>query len=415
MRIFALVVTTVAIFGTVTLINGCDEGKQMAWPVIANDSEPPIKELGTSEDLENLAIIIGDMKKPEIMEKSRQFASLKITRVRWYKDRHAKYPITADALHTCLKPYVYAKVVFSKPVKHVTGANNNNARPALFIVADDKETHLEILPNDSGGEKFPPNTSKKVQGIRGTTYLCRYELPTDIKGSSTIALRIGKNTVDIAGNSIGNQLYPAPFTITGTPQTVKVLGRAFIPPAKTTLSKNEKDLTDFFTLTGRNPIEPSLQKGAHRSVNRISLLPLKDREEVYDALVTAVDLPFFAEAAEKMKSRNVGFASLFVESVKTKNWEKFNNFLKNMDQEMGIQSGEVNENTLARIYFEENPEYRPNSKECSCYWMLLEYYRLRLQFPDLDLSVAWDKKRFLCLYRQSARAGNILGLANPWN
>lgn len=199
-------------------------------------------------------------------------------------------------------------------------------------------------------------------------------------------------------------------------QTVMLPDSIFIPSAETVLSKNEKDLADYFALTGRDPTEPNpLKPEANNPVDRISLLPLKDREEVYNALVAAVDLSFFAEAAEKMKSRNITFASLFIEAVKTKNWEKFNNFLENLDQEMGIHAGEIDEDILAGIYFEENPEDKPHAKQCSCYWMLLEYYRLQLQYPQLEISVTEDKKQILHLYRQSAQAGNILGLANPWN
>ena len=197
------------------------------------------------------------------------------------------------------------------------------------------------------------------------------------------------------------------------PQKVVIPNSVFIPPANTFLSKNEKSLRDFFALTDRNPTEPNPQTG--KPVDRMSSLPLKDREEVYEALVAAVDLPFFAEAAEKMKERNITFASLFIEAVKTKNWERFNNFLEELDREIGIQPGQVDEGTLLRIYFEENPEDEPLGKECSCYWMLLEYYRIRLENPHLTISVKKDREHILQLYRQSARTGNVLGLANPWN
>ena len=204
-----------------------------------------------------------------------------------------------------------------------------------------------------------------------------------------------------------------PPRVPETPQSVIVPDNIFTPPANTVLSQNEKDLADFFALTGRDPTQPNPQ-GANKPVDQISLLPLKDREEVYDALIAAVNLPFFTEAAEKMKSKNIKFASLFMEAVRTENWEKFNGFLENIDKEIGISS-RTDEITLIQIYFEENPEDKPRSKECSCYWMLLEYYRLQLQNPHLNTSVAEDKKQILRLYRQSAQMGNILGLANPWN
>ena len=51
--------------------------------------------------------------------------------------------------------------------------------------------------------------------------------------------------------------------------------------------------------------------------------------------------------------------------------------------------------TLAAIYFEENPEERLHSEECSCYWMLLEYYRLQLQYPHLEVSKAEDRNLLL--------------------
>lgn len=200
---------------------------------------------------------------------------------------------------------------------------------------------------------------------------------------------------------------------TKEPQTVMIPDSVFIPPANTVLSKNEQDLKDFFALTDRNPTKPNLQTG--KPADRISSLPLKDREEVYDALIAAVDLPFFAEAAEKMKERNIAFASLFIEAVKTKDWEKFDSFLQELDEKIGIRPGEVDEAVLVGIYFEENPGDKPLGKECSCYWMLLEYYRIQLEHPHLTISVKKDREHILQLYRQSAKLGNVLGLANPWN
>ena len=406
MRFFALVTVVAVLFGMSMLINGCDEGMQMAGPVIENGAEPPIKEPETPEDP---VTTMGDMKDPGTQTDVNPF---QVARVGWYENRQATHPIT-DIYTACVETRIYVQVVFSKPVEHAAG-NDRNVLPALFIAADDAETRFEILPHRPNQERIPPNTGKKVHDTHGTTYLCAYELPTGVNSPSTIALRVGKNTVDAEGNLItGNLLHPAPFTITEMPPTVTLPNRVFIPPTGTVLSKNEKDLKDFFALTGRNPTDPGLQKA--RSVDRITLLPLKDREEVYDALVAAVNLPFFAEAAEKMKSRNLAFASLFVEAVKTKNWEAFNDFLENMNQEIGIQAGKIDEAVLARIYFEENPKDRPISKQCSCYWMLLEYYRLQLQYPQLRISAAKDRKHILCLYQQSARAGNVLGLANPWN
>ena len=324
-------------------------------------------------------------------------------------------PITDAVYIACAKTYVYVKVVFSEPLKHVIGTGGR-ALPALFITVDDTETRLEILPSESDPKALRPNTGKKVQDTPETVYLCKYELPAGLNSASTLALHIGENTVDLAGNRItGNLRVTAPFTATETPPTVTVPGSLFIPPTQTVLSKNEKDLADFFALSGRNPTEPGPQRRANKPVDRISRLPLKDREEVYAALIAAVDLPFFAEAAETVKSRNIAFASLFIEAVKTKNWKEFNDFLGNLDREIGIGPDTIDEVTLAQIYFEENPGDTPRSKECSCYWMLLEYYRLQRQYPQLEISLTKDRNRILCLYRQSARAGNVLGLENPWN
>ena len=395
----------------------------MTGPILTDGLNPPF------EEPENPATTVGDIKNPEtpnqseVAEQSANPESQiqagtgfpEIRQVSWYKDQRTEHPITDDIYIACTTPYIYVKVVFSEPMKHITG-DDKNALPVLFIVADNTETRLEILPDKPGLEKFNPNTSKKIRNISETAYLCKYELPANVNSPSTIALQIGENTVDIVGNLIaGTLFYPAPFTVAETPQRVIISNSVLIPPAKTILSRNEKGLMDFFVLTGRDPTESNPQKGTNKLVDRISFLPLKEREEVYDALVAAVDLPSFAEAAEKMKLRNVTFASLFMEAVKTKNWEKFNNFLEDLDQEIGTHPGEIDEVILARIYFEENSEDRPRSKECSCYWMLLEYCRLQLEHPHLKTSMKKDREQILCLYRQSAQIGNVLGLANPWN
>ena len=458
-RVVTATITLLTIFtltSLILLVVGCGEGMEMAKDVVSPDltTEPvesedtkPEKpttadEMKQSDEPETLAteevkeeipaVTMGEMKqgesditieevsKPETQTRKTNPSSPKIKEVGWYKDWRAEHPLTRIV---CSGTHVHIEIVFSEPMKHVVG-NEDDALPALFIRAGNKETRFEVLPDEPGWGDYGPGTCKRVRGPLETIYRCRYVLPTNISTSPTITLRIGENTADAKGNPIAGTLSYTTSLEVPTRQETIILPENLTIPENTVLSRNEKDLAVSFSLLGHDPTKPSLQTKAGKLADQISLLPLKDREEAYDAFVALVDLPFFAEAAEKMKEDEIIYIKLFSKAEKTGNWNEFDNFFKKSNQELGIFLAGSDFPTLERIYFEENPKEKMYNDGNSRYWMLLEYYRIQLEYPHLTtfLEEVEEEARgiyggageILCVYRESARAGNIFGLENPW-
>lgn len=459
-RVVTATITLLAIFtltSLILLVVGCGEGMEMAKDVVSPDltTEPvesedtkPEKpttadEMKQSDEPETLAteevkeeipaVTMGEMKqgesditieevsKPETQTAETNRSSPKIKEVGWYKDWRGEHPLPRVV---CSGTHIHIEIVFSEPMKHTAGTGDD-ALPALFVRTGNTETRFEVLPDEPGWGDYDPGTCKRVRGPRETIYRCRYVLPTNISTSPTITLRVGENTTDAKGNPIAGTLsYTTVLEVPVRQETV-ILPENITIPANTTLSRNEKDLATSFTSSGWNPTKPSLQTEAGKLADRISILPLQDREEAYDAFVALVDLPFFAEAAKKMKEEDINLIKLYGEAVKTGNWNEFDNFFKKSNQELGIFLAGSDFPTLEDIYFEENPEEKIyNDKRNSRYWMLLEYYRIQLEYPHLTtfLEEAEEEARgiyggageILCVYRESARAGNIFGLENPW-
>ena len=168
----------------------------------------------------------------------------------------------------------------------------------------------------------------------------------------------------------------------------------------------------------------------------ISLLPVEEREEVYDLFVASVDLPFFAEAAEKWKQYGIQFMLIGRQAQISGDWSAYNEFQEKVYWETGIFSeDDFPELTapLKDIYFEENPQHthevlRPGygRPQYSRYWMYLEWYRLQLEHDDLPfisdkrtpegyLIILEDNfQEMVDLYRESCENGLVFGLDNPW-
>ena len=194
-----------------------------------------------------------------------------------------------------------------------------------------------------------------------------------------------------------------------------------IPATLPTLSENEAALIEADKWVQQNypdfdATAPKLQTQAGHTADIISLLPYKEREEVYDLFVASVDLPSFAEAAEKMKENNIQFGILAGEANRTGSWNAFREYDRKASIELGFL-GQGNLTLLADIYFEENPQdaqYRDGTGH-SYYWIILEYYRLQLENPDLqNLYEKNNPAELLELFRQSCKKGYVFGLDNPW-
>ncbi len=193
-----------------------------------------------------------------------------------------------------------------------------------------------------------------------------------------------------------------------------------IPDEPTILSETERSLMEAQQSVGYDAIALK-PRNTGSPADIISLLPHKDREEVYDLFVASVRLPHFAEAAATMKEYDVKIVLLSVKD----SWDQYDAHVAEISEKQGIHH-DGNLRILGDIFFEENPELNQEGRdmyERSNYWIILEYYRLQLEHPDLpNFRDTYNKpatdylpKELLNLFRQSARRGNIFGLDSPWS
>ncbi len=241
---FFVSVIVMGTFLTLLAVSGCDEAQNMMKPAVSEpaDTTPPA--------------MVGDMKKPE--EQGSTDAASRVpaeepkeeeqeetpaepakptpptdttpptvVEVAWYGDWLMTQPLTADST---VRPgdTVYTVVVFSEPVRHVV-ADDNTARPALFIVTDGKTKRYRMLTNKTdiqSGEAQPFQ--------RGTEdYFCQYTIPADTAGS--LALRVGSATADTAGNRVAEASeHVAPFAV-----TAPAVAKPIPPPQLPDLSRRE--------------------------------------------------------------------------------------------------------------------------------------------------------------------------------
>ena len=202
-----------------------------------------------------------------------------------------------------------------------------------------------------------------------------------------------------------------------------VLPPELIPATPPMLSANEAALVKVDETVKkhrpdvRDATDPTLQTQAGHTADLISLLPHKEREEVYELFVASVNLPSFAKAAERMKEINIMLRILGGEAYRTGDWDPYWDYSEKVSIERGFL-GQGNLTLLADIYFEENPQdaqYRDGTGHSS-YWIILEYYRLQLENPKLqNLYEKINPVELLRLFRESCKKGYIFGLDNPWN
>ena len=192
-----------------------------------------------------------------------------------------------------------------------------------------------------------------------------------------------------------------------------------IPATPPTLSKDEAALIEADKWVKQNHPDfdvtaPELVTQAGHTADLISLLPHKEREEVYDLFVASINLPSFAKAAQRLWEINTQLRILDGEAERTGDWDEYYVYYGKISVELGFLDSQ-HLNTLADIYFEENPEDEPYRHEgISYYWILIEYYRLQLENPKLpNLIQKNNPTELLNLFRQSCRKGYIFGLDNP--
>ena len=402
---------------------GCPETQQMMKPIVTEPADTVV--VGeVKEDLEEKP---AEPEKTPATEQPTEEATdpappadttpPTVVEVSWYGDSQRTEPLTADST---VRPgdTVYTVVVFSEPVVH-TVADDDTARPALSIVADGMATQYKMLPH---GIRFQSGEAKRLQG--GTDdYLCKYTIPADTVG--TLALRVGGSTADTAGNAVTETSeHTAPFMVTEPePEQITLtlppgftLPPELIPTEPTVLSSFEETLMIIEEKYNRGATDPE-NNTTNSPADAISLLPYKDREEVYELFVASIDLPSFAEAAEKLKEISINLKILGDKARETGNKDEYRAYKEKVDEELGYL-GLADLDPLVDIYFEENPEYshlKESGEYHSRYWIILEYYRLQLENPKLPNFLKQVRpEELLKLFRESARKGYIFGLDNPW-
>ena len=400
---------------------GCPETQQMMKPIVTEPAD---------------TVVVGEVKEdpeekpaePEMVEQEETPATEQpteeatdptppadttppaVVEVAWYSDSQRTEPLTADSM---VRPgdTVYTVVVFSESVRHVV-ADDNTSRPALLIIVDGKTRRYRMLPH---GADLQSGEAKPLHGDT-TDYLCKYTIPADTVG--TLALRVGSATADNTGNTVTKALeHIAPFTVTEPePEQITLtlppgytLPSELVPTEETVLSAVEQSLIEVdqkLSWDGTSVRRCTTDSPA----DMISLLPYKDREEVYELFVASIDLPNFAEAAQKMKKINIELKTLWAERRITGDPNPYFTFLEKAEREQGLHR--ISSPMLEEIYFEENPEDLPHEDSNSRYWMILEWYRLQLAHPEINID--FQLFDLLDLYRESCRKGNIFGLDNPW-
>ena len=188
---------------------GCPETQHMMAPVITEPTDTPPVTMGeVKEPEEKPAEPEEEQEETPAEEKPEVPADTTpptVVEVAWYRDWQMTKPLTMDST---VRPgdTIYTVVSFSEPVVH-TVADDDTARPALFIVTDGMTTQYRMLQHKV---RFQSGEAKPLRD--GTdTYLCKYTIPADTVG--TLTLRTGDTTADMAGNAAKASEHIAPFVL----------------------------------------------------------------------------------------------------------------------------------------------------------------------------------------------------------
>jgi hypothetical protein len=362
-------------------------------------------------------VMMGEMKTEQPIDTDTDTTHPTVIEVGWYRNWQLTQPVI-----DVIRPgdTLYTKVVFSERMQHVVD-NGESARPVFYIrVGERPLQRYRMQAHWASGETFQSLDAKPLHGGIND-YICKYRVPRNAMG--TVVLRVGGGTANTTGQRVAAATeHPAPFPVsTLMLPPGYVLPPELIPPIEMTPSENERRLTEASeaiqqVFPGFDPTAPNLQTQAGKTADLISLLPYAQREEVYDqfAAAAAVDLPFFIKAAQQLKRFHISMATRYGEAIRTGDYGPYETAMTEGNIELGITAyGGI---TLASIYFEENPADAAYRDGHATYWMLLEWYRLQLEHPELKVPTPTPEPagELLDLFRASAKAGNIFGLDNPW-
>ena len=118
-----------------------------------------------------------------------------VTEVSYYRDAKLTKPLAGTVNQG---KTIYAKVVFSEPMKHIA-SDEKNARPILNFVIDGKATRYRVKPHRASGENFQSGDCKPL-GNGTDDYICKYTVQEGDQGEFTV--KVGKSSVDIDGNKL---------------------------------------------------------------------------------------------------------------------------------------------------------------------------------------------------------------------
>ena len=204
------------------LIAGCDEGQQMAKPMIDDMIEPgngtPPTTVGEMKTDETPSEVTEKPEEPvDTTPKPEEPADTTpptVVEVGWYSDEQLTKQITEN-----IDPgdTVYTKIIFSEPMQHVV-ANDNTARPVINYRINKKTRRYRIV---SHGTQLASGTAKPKEEKDAVAYVGKVIIPEDVSGA--FAVQIGGASADTSGNKIGETVtQQADFSIEKPPMLPQV-------------------------------------------------------------------------------------------------------------------------------------------------------------------------------------------------
>ena len=444
MKINLLMLTIVLVGFSVAFIGGCDEGMDMMKPAMedhtAPDPEEPTKPEPPKEKPPVDSGMMGEVKKPEepVTPDPEPPEELPmVTEVTHYANQKLTDELTGTIEEGTT---IYTKVVFSKPMQHIV-SDGEDARPVISFLINDTVTRYRVKPHGASGKDYITGDCKP-RGNSTVKFICKYTAQAEDDG--VFAVQIGNASADKDGNTLAAD-YLSDMTLTLMPtempemeepkqpdplpemeepvSTVFVANPEIAPPNHvrratplpgiTADDLAVRDIQIILKLASEAVrMEPVPETALGKAADKISLLPMHERQQVYNNFVVLVDLPHFIEASNIMiewSNQLTQFAANNDEG-----FTAYSNFFDELLEEFtGLQYSQVG-GYLDQSYYEENPDdilYPDNHSSHqgnSHYWILLEYVRLSLQYPGAHQQDLFKH------YRNSVKNGWIFGLDNPW-
>lgn len=375
-----------SLFFIVLVFTGCPEAEQMIAPVITDeqaDTEPTttVGEVKEPEETPATEPVATEPTEPEEPVPLADTTPPTVVEVAWYSDWQMTQPLTSTST---VRPgdTIYTTVTFSELVTH-TIADDETARPALFIVTDSTTTRYKMLPH---GVSFQSGEAKPLHG--GTDdYLCKYTVPADIVG--TITLRVAVETTDTAGNTVAEESeHIAPFMviepIVESPMITEPEPTVTLPPSYELPAGEEED----YTYTVEGEVYPGFN-------------PSPRLQHILETHPSA-ELPYFLEAVKMTEVIDWAWERIWEAYPDDEEWSAAT---KDLFLHFGITFAGL-PSLLHQTYYE---IYPAEIMEASKYWYTVEYLRLKEVYPYTEFEELFEH------YIESVKNGLIVGTRNPNN